>query len=83
VAFSGADLVVGVHGAGLANVIFGKSSAGLIEIQAGDARKTTGLFWAACAGMRYHSVFGGPEGERQSFALDPAAVLRAVDGWAG
>jgi capsular polysaccharide biosynthesis protein len=82
-AFSGADLVVGVHGAGLANVIFGKPSAGLIEIQAGDARKTTGLFWAACAGMGYHSVFGGPEGERQSFALDPAAVLRAVDGWAG
>lgn len=80
--FSNCDLVVGVHGAGLANVIFGRPSAGLIEIMATDARKTTGLFWASCPGMAYRSVFGGPEGPRQSFAIDPREVVRAVDEWA-
>jgi len=78
--FSGFDLMVGVHGAGLANVIFGKPSARLVEIQAGNARKTTGLFWAACAGMDYTCLLGGPEGQRQSFAIDPAAILAAIDG---
>jgi capsular polysaccharide biosynthesis protein len=77
--FSGFDLMVGVHGAGLANVIFGKPDARLVEIQAGDARKTTGLFWAACAGMDYTCLLGGPEAQRQSFAIDPDAILRALD----
>jgi capsular polysaccharide biosynthesis protein len=80
--FSGCDLVVGVHGAGLANVIFGKPAARLVEIQAGNARKTTGLFWAACAGMDYTCLLGGPEGQRQSFAIDPGTILSAIDGMA-
>lgn len=77
--FSGCDLLVGVHGAGLANAIFGRSSARLVEIQAANARKTTGLFWAACAGMDYTCLLGGPEGQRQSFAIDPAAILHELD----
>jgi hypothetical protein len=77
--FSGCDLLVGVHGAGLANVIFGKPSARLVEIQSGNARKTTGLFWAACAGMDYSCLLGGPEGQRQSFSIDPRAILDAID----
>jgi hypothetical protein len=77
--FSGCDLLVGVHGAGLANVIFGKPSARLVEIQSGNARKTTGLFWAACAGMDYTCLLGGPEGRRQRFAIDPAAILAEIE----
>lgn len=77
--FSGCDLVVGVHGAGLANVIFGQPSARLVEIQSSTARKTTGLFWAACAGMGYTCLLGGPEGQRQSFSIDPRAILGEID----
>lgn len=81
--FSGCRLLMGVHGAGLANAIFGRPDATLIEIQAGNARKTTGLYWAACAGMGYKSVFGTEEGQRQSFAIDPEALAREADHWAG
>jgi len=77
--FSSFDLMIGVHGAGLANVIFGKPTARLIELQACNARKTTGLFWAACAGMDYACLLGGPEGERQSFRIEPAKTLAEID----
>lgn len=77
--FGGCDVLLGVHGAGIVNVVFGKPSARLIEIMAHDGRKTTGLFWAACAGMRYASILGGPEGDRQGFAIDPAEVARQLD----
>jgi hypothetical protein len=77
--FSSFDTLVGVHGAGLVNAVFAKPSAQLIEIMASDARKTTGLYWAACAGMGYHSILGGPEGPRQSFAIDARAVARRID----
>jgi capsular polysaccharide biosynthesis protein len=79
--FSNYDVLLGVHGGGLANVIFAKPQSRLVEIFAGDARKTTGLFWAACAGSDYSVLFGGPEGDRQSFRIDPAAVVRELDSW--
>lgn len=79
--FSNHDLLLGVHGGGLANIIFSKPESRLVEIFAGDARKTTGLFWAACAGADYSCVFGGPEGPRQSFTIDAGAVVREVDQW--
>lgn len=77
--FSGCELLVGVHGAGLANAIFGKPGARLVEVQSCNARKTTGLFWAACAGMDYTCLLGGPEGKRQSFAIEPEVILRWLD----
>jgi len=80
--FSNCRLLMGIHGAGLANAIFGRQDATLIEIQAENARKTTGLYWAACAGMGYKSVFGTAEGPRQSFAIDPEALAREADHWA-
>ncbi len=77
--FSRFDMLVGVHGAGLVNAVFGKPSATLVEIMAFDARKTTCLHWASCAGMGYAPVLGGPEGARQSFAIDPQAVAAQID----
>jgi capsular polysaccharide biosynthesis protein len=79
--FSEYDVLLGVHGAGLANVIFAKPQSRLVEIFAGDARKTTGLFWASCAGADYTPLFGGNEGDRQSFAIDPKALVRELDAW--
>ena len=77
--FSGFELLVGVHGAGLANAVFARPGARLVEIQAEDARKTTGLFWAACAGIDYPCLLGGPEGARQGFAIEPGAILRELE----
>ena len=64
---------------GVRPVFRGKPSARLVEIQSGNARKTTGLFWAACAGMDYTCLLGGPEGQRQSFSIDAPAILGAID----
>ncbi len=77
--FGGFQTMVGVHGAGLANLIFARPGARVVELQAGNARKTTGLFWAACAGLDYVSAYGGPEGADQSFTIDPAEVLALLD----
>lgn len=77
--FGEARTVMAVHGAGLANILWARRQPLLIELMAENARKSTGLHWAAEVGADYAPVTGGPEGERQAFGIDPAAVLREVD----
>ncbi|KRE11279.1 hypothetical protein ASE63_20190 [Bosea sp. Root381] len=77
-ACSGADVIAAVHGAALASVLFCKPGATVIELMATDGRKSTGLHWAAAAGARYVPVFGGKEGGKQSFAIDPVKTARAI-----
>jgi len=77
--FAEADTVMAVHGAGLANILWARRQPLLIELMAQNARKSTGLHWAAEVGADYEPVTGGPEGPKQAFGIDPAAVLRDVD----
>ncbi|MXQ12945.1 glycosyltransferase family 61 protein [Microvirga makkahensis] len=77
--FSEAKTIMAVHGAGLANILWARGQPLLIELMAQNARKSTGLHWAAEIGADYEPVIGGPEGPRQAFSIDPAAVLRDVD----
>ncbi len=77
--FGEAKTVMAVHGAGLANILWARREPLLIELMAQNARKSTGLHWAAEVGADYEPVTGGPEGPRQAFSIDPAAVLREVD----
>ncbi|MEZ0171899.1 DUF563 domain-containing protein [Microvirga sp. TS319] len=77
--FGEAQTVMAVHGAGLANILWARRQPLLIELMAQNARKSTGLHWAAEAGADYEPVVGGPEGPKQAFSIDPAAVLREVD----
>jgi hypothetical protein len=76
--FSNCDVMVGVHGGGLVNAIFCRQDAHMIELCAFDARKTTGLFWTACSGARYSSVFGGSDGPLQSFSIDPEKTFQEI-----
>ncbi len=77
-AFHGAEAVVAVHGAGMANMLWSRPGALLIEICAHNARKSTGLHWAACAGADYHAVFGSDEAGLQDFSIDPDAVFAEI-----
>lgn len=77
--FGEARIVMGVHGAGLANILWAQRQPLLIELMAQNGRKSTGLHWAAEVGADYEPVIGGPEGQKQAFAIDPDAVLRDVD----
>lgn len=77
--FGEARTVMAVHGAGMANILWARRQPLLIELMAQNARKSTGLHWAAEVGADYEPVVGGPEGQRQAFSIDPAAVLREVD----
>lgn len=77
-AFQNADVIVGAHGAGLANVLWSKPGAVLVELSARHARKTTGLHWAASAGLAYVPLTGSDEGPLQSFSIDPDAIFARV-----
>lgn len=77
--FSEAKIIMAVHGAGLANMLWARRQPLLLELMAQNARKSTGLHWAAEVGADYEPIFGSPEGQRQAFSIDPSAVLREVD----
>lgn len=77
--FAKARVIVGVHGAGLANVLFANRGAHLVEIMASDGRKSTGLHWAAEAGLFYTPVLGSKEWGKQHFLIEAESVLREID----
>lgn len=77
-AFRDAEVIVGAHGAGLANVLWSKPGALLIELFANDARKTTGLHWAASAGVKYAAIAGSNEGEMQSFEINSDTIFAKI-----
>ena len=82
--FNSADVIVGLKGAALANVIFCTSSASVIVLSPsgwGDP-----VLWdvAGQLGMRYFEVFGGPTTEGDSlatgtFTVDTGLVAQALE----
>lgn len=80
-AFAEADVIVGVHGAGLANVIFCRPGTRVVEILAGDWRKTTVLHWAAENNLEYMPIIGSAEGELQAFSIDAIATQDQIMSW--
>ncbi len=69
--FSEAEMVAGVHGAGLANSVFAPPGAALIELTVPDYAHF--CFWdlASAANLRLYSVFG--TGDYPAVATDPRA----------
>lgn len=76
--FEDLDVVVTVHGAGMANILWSRPRAALIEICARDARKTTGLHWASSVGANYNCILGSDEGDLQDFSIDPQAAFAQI-----
>ena len=77
--FTQASVLVGVHGAGLANVAWMQPGAHLVEILPSTFRKTTGLHWAAEHDVGYDFFLASAEGAMQSFSIDCAAFFARLD----
>lgn len=73
-----ARFIAGVHGAGLTNCLWAAAGATLCEIMAFDARKRCYLNAAAEARLNYLPMFGGPEQDRQNFAIDAPALASQI-----
>jgi len=59
-AFAAADIIVGPHGAGLANVVFCAPGATLVELIPGDRPFPYFYSAASSAGMNYHALLTTP-----------------------
>ena len=85
--FSEARVVVGVHGAGLANAVFMPPGAAMVEVMPPWYMTACYLVLANEAGMRYRAVEGGRadpagKGAHQDVTVDPGqldAQLRSLD----
>jgi hypothetical protein len=77
--FSAASVAVGVHGAGLANMVWMHPGARLVEIVPSTRRKTTYLNIAAELGLGYDYFLGSDEGRLEAFTIDCAAFFAKLD----
>ncbi|MDB5509439.1 MAG: hypothetical protein JWL93_1908 [Hyphomicrobiales bacterium] len=78
--FRAAETVVAVHGGALANGLWMRPGATLIELMAHDARKSFGLHVASHGGADHHSIFGSKEGPLQHFSIDPDRTFAEIQG---
>ena len=78
-AFSRAEVVIGVHGAGLTNIVFAQPGTKVVEIFPADHRKTTYLHLSAEHDLVYQPFFGSPQGSNQAFSVDAKAFFAVLD----
>lgn len=78
-AFTRAAIIVGVHGAGLTNLIFAQPGAKVVEIFPADFRKTPYLHLSAEHDLAHRAFFGSFEGVNQAFSVDIRAFFAALD----
>lgn len=71
-AFSQADIVIGVHGAGLGNLLFCRPGTRLIEIFPENFTKSTYLWLSKRIGLDYRWLIGSEGDYDQAFTLDEA-----------
>ncbi len=82
--FAGADVIIGVHGAALTNLIFARKGAKLIELFPSDVQEP-GMFTAAThSELDYYFLLGRPGGSNHAgdFTI-PTDKLRALLNLAG
>lgn len=69
-----AERILAVHGAALANLLFAKPGAEVVEVFAADFCKSVYLALAASLGLTHHFSIGGPGDYRQNFEADLASI---------
>ncbi|MDB5572495.1 MAG: Capsular polysaccharide biosynthesis protein-like protein [Hyphomicrobiales bacterium] len=78
-AFRSADVVVGVHGAGLANLLFCRPGTLVVEVFPENFVKSTYLWLARRLGLEYAAHVGGPGDYSQRFSAGAAGLERKLD----
>ena len=78
-AFERAEVVVGVHGAGLSNTVFSGPGTTVLELFPTDHRKTSMLHLAAEHDLAHHAFFGSQEGVNQAFSVDTKQLFATLD----
>ncbi len=76
--FRAARLIVAPHGAGLANLVFARPAARVVEIFPENFAKSAYWWLSRRLGLDYTPVFGRPGDYHLRFEIDIERVLRAV-----
>ena len=82
--FSGARVVLGLHGSGLANLVFCRPGAALVEVHEPHPTRTTNAYWVLSRqrGMRYYGLEARRAAEssaEQDLVVDANALERLVE----
>lgn len=77
--FCNADVIVGPHGAGLANILFQRTPVLVELLPRDDFRWGRYAALCACLGGRYHNVIGTAVNDVHDFTIDLQAVGEALD----
>jgi len=77
--FSEAEAVVGVHGAGLANLLFAPAGARVLELFPANFTKSTYLWLSRRLGLDYGWLVGTAGNYDQQFSVDETAFAAALD----
>ncbi|MFL5202436.1 MAG: glycosyltransferase family 61 protein [Microvirga sp.] len=78
-AFSGVEVIVGVHGAGMTNIIFSSPGTRVLEMFPNNHRKTSMLHLSAEHDLSHQPFFGSDEGHNQAFTVDVPRLLERVE----
>lgn len=81
--FSQADIIIGVHGAGLGNLAFCRPGTKVLEIFPENFTKSTYLWVSKRIGLHYDWLVGGPGDYDQAFSVDEAAFAKRVEALIG
>lgn len=76
---AGADCIAAVHGAALANLLFARPGAQVVEMFNGRGCKSLYMLIAAMLGLKHVRVIGDAGDAKQNFSVDPEALAAALD----
>ena len=77
--FSRAEMVIGVHGAGLGNLAFCRPGTQVIELFPENFTKSTYLWLSKRLGLDYHWLIGGPGDYDQAFTLNEGLLRSKLE----
>jgi hypothetical protein len=77
--FANADVIVGVHGAGLTNLLFARPASAVIELFPSNCMKSTYLWLSNRVNLRHYPLLGTPGDGQQTFDVAPDLFAAKLD----